>query len=153
MKKLFVLFLVAGYCLTGRAGEPTKSSVVTDAGKMDAKRVDVGTTKARIVLTNGEIKSIPIEQLSSYSIDGKVFNKVPLYRNGKSTGRTVFMELVKTRDGFNLYKYEYWDIESAKPYEKIKTAYLFNRDNFQMQVDEKTLADVCNFFGLKGSVE
>src|SRR5664279_2102612 len=153
MKKLFVLILVAGYCLTGKAGEPTKSSVVTDAGKMDAKRVEVGTTKARVVLVNGEKKSIPITQLSSYMIDGKVFDKMPLYKNGKSTGRLVFMELVRTRDGFNLYKYEYWDIESAKPYEMIKTAYLFNGDNFQMQIDEKTLADVCNFFGLKGSVE
>jgi hypothetical protein len=153
MKKLFVFLMVAGYCLSGRAGEPAKSSVITDAGKMDAKRVEVGTTKARIVLVTGEKKSIPIDQLSSYIINGTVFNKVPLYKNGKSTGRSVFMELVKTRDGFNLYKYEYWDIESAKPYEKIKTAYLFNGDKFQMQLDEKTLADVCNFFGLKGSVE
>jgi hypothetical protein len=153
MKKLFVLVLISGYCLSGRAGEPAKSSVVTDAGKMEAKRVEVGATKARIVLVNGEKKSIPIDQLSSYIINGIEFNKVPLYKNGKSTGRTVFMELVKTRDGFNLYKYEYWDIESAKPYEKIKTAYLFNGDKFQMQLDEKTLPDVCNFFGLKGSVE
>jgi len=153
MKKLVIFLIVAGYCLSGKAGEPSKSGVVTDAGRMDAKRVEVGTTKARVVLANGEKKSIPIDQLSSYNIGGKVFNKVPLYKNGKSTGRTVFMELIKTLDGFNLYQFEYWDIESAKPYEKIKAAYLFNGDKFQMQLDEKTLADVCNFFGLKGSVE
>jgi hypothetical protein len=153
MKKLLVLFLLAGYCITAGADEPTVSLVTGDAGKIDAKKVDVGATKVKVVLMNGEKKSIPIDQLKSYSTNGKEFRKLPMYKNGKPTGQTVFMELVKTRGDYSLYKYEYWDNDLIKDDKKVRTAFLFNNDEFQMQVDEKTLLNVCNFFGLTGVIE
>jgi hypothetical protein len=153
MKKLFVLFLILGYCLNGIAIKPTGGWVVSNASRMDIKRVHFGVAKARIVLADGEKKSVPIDQLSSYSIDGKVFDKLPLYKNGKPTGHTVFMELVKTRGDYSLYKYTYIDNDLIPQYENVKKAFVFNGDKLQLEVDEKTLPDVCNFFGLKGAIE
>jgi hypothetical protein len=153
MKKLFVLFLFLGYCLNGIANKPTGGWVVTNASKMDVKRVNFGITKARIVLKSGEKKAIPIDQLSSYSIDGKVFDKLPLYKNGKPTGRTVFMELVRSRGDYSLYKYSYLDIDLIPQNEKVDRAFVFNGDKLQLEVDEKSLPNICNFFGLKGAIE
>src|SRR5665647_2984529 len=97
MKKLLVLLVAAGYCLASMAAEPTGSWILSNSGKMDVKKINLGSFKARIMLENGKKLIIPIEQLNSYSINGKEFNKMPLYKNGKPSGEMVFMELIGTQ--------------------------------------------------------
>ncbi len=94
MKKLFILLLAAGYCLAGIAAEPAGSWIMSKSGKMNMKSISFGISNARIVLESGKVLKLPIEQISSYSVEGKIFDKMPLYKFGKPTGETAFMELI-----------------------------------------------------------
>jgi len=105
MKKLFILALTVTYSIIGMAQGQTGSWVQTSEGKLDCKKIKVNSQIAKLVLDNGEKKSIPIVQISSYSDNGKLFNKIPYYDRGTPV-RMVFMELLKSReDGLSLYKY------------------------------------------------
>jgi hypothetical protein len=47
------------------------------------------------VLENGEKMTVALEDLDSYSIDGKIYNKKMLYKNGMPTGTEEYMQPIK----------------------------------------------------------
>jgi hypothetical protein len=97
MKKLMVLLVTAGYCLASMAKEPIGSWILSNSGKMDVKKINMGAFKARIVLENGKKLTIPVDQLDTYSVNGKIFNKMPLYKFGKPSGEWVSWNSLVTR--------------------------------------------------------
>ncbi len=143
MKKLIVLTSVVLFCLSGIARDLGTSWVVTSEGKMDCKKINLGYNKARVVLENGEKKAIPISLISSYSLNGKEFTKLPLYKNRKPTGQMAFMELISNCYGFNLYKYEY---SNTNLNGKVSSYFLYNGDKLHLALDEKSLSNICDHF-------
>jgi hypothetical protein len=99
-------------------------------------------------LHDGKKMVLPLDQINSYSLDGKVFNKLNLYKDGKPTNRMVFMELLKTRDGSSLYKYYRTNIES--PYDCY---YIYRGDQFCFALDEsmepKKIKNLFRYFGIQ----
>jgi len=149
MKKLFILLLVVGYCFASISSEPAGSWILSNAGKMNMKKISIGVSKARIVLENGSKLTIPIDQISSYSLNGKVFNKLPLYKDGKSTGQMVFMELIKSSGETSLYKYGMTD-DFVSPNLQVRNYnyFLYNGDKLQQELDQKSLPDIFKSFGI-----
>ena len=145
MKKLIVLISVILFCLSGIAKDLGSSWVVTNEGKMDCKKIRIGYYNARVVLENGQKKIIPIVLIKSYTLNGTVFTKLPLYQNGKPTGQMVFMELIKACYDFNLYKYEY---TNTNLWGKVTCYFLYNGDKLHLALDEKSLPNICDHFGL-----
>jgi hypothetical protein len=148
MKKILVLVLLAGYCIAGIASKPA-SWVSTNNGKIDAKKMAVGIKRARIVTTDGKTMLLPLDQINAYSIDGRVFENMPLYKDGKPTGKTAFMELIKSRNGLAIYQY----VSSAPIDYDIYEAFVYKGAQLQLELDEKTLPNACNFFAVKGEVK
>ncbi|MBN1416106.1 MAG: hypothetical protein JW973_13475 [Bacteroidales bacterium] len=148
MKKALLLILAIGYCIAGTAGLRYNSWVISENGKMNCKQVHVGISKVRIELNDGNKIVLPIEQINSYSVDGKVFKKLVLYSHGTPTNKTVFMEQLRTRNGFSLYKYYRCDIES--PHDCY---YIYEGDTFCFALDEsmetKKLKNLFKYFGYK----
>lgn len=149
MKKLLVLLVAAVYCLAGITAEPISSWIMSKSGKMEMKRITFGVSKARIVLESGKVLKLPIDQLNSYSVDGKIFNKMPLYKHGKPTGEMAFMELMSTRGELNFYRYESFNFESVNPYEAVNNYAIYNGDKLYLPLTDKTLENVCKYFGLQ----
>ena len=89
MKKLFVLIPVILFCLSGIARDLGTSWIVTGEGKMECKKLNIGSNKAHVILENGQKKSLSLNEITSYSVNGKVFNRLPLYKNGKPTGQSA----------------------------------------------------------------
>ena len=135
MKKLFTLILAICYCFMGFAVDPASSWVVSTEGRIDVKKINFRETKTTQLLENVKKLVIPIDQITSYSLKGKVFKKLPLYLNGKATGQLVFMELVKNQDDMSLYKY---NASSYNPNVKIVSFLLFKADQLVFQYDEKS---------------
>jgi hypothetical protein len=135
MKKLFTLFFAICYCFLGFADDPAASWVISNEGKVDAKKISFRETKMTLVLENGDKKIIPNDQIKSYSVNGKVFKKLPLFVDGKPSGKMVFMELVKNQNDMTLYRYNY---SSYSPNLKIASYLLFKDDQMVFQYDEKT---------------
>jgi hypothetical protein len=153
MKKLFVLLVAAGYCLAGIAAEPTSSWISTTSGKMNIKSISFGISNARAVLENGKVMKLPIEQLNSYSVEGKLFNKMPLYKYGKPTGDMAFMELIGKKGELSLYRYESFNFESVKPHDTVTNFAIYDGDKLHLALTDKTLENVCKYFGLQLSYE
>lgn len=159
MKKLLVLFSVVLFCFSGIAKDTYASWVLTREGKMNCKKICMGYNKARVVLENGQKKTIPLDLISSYTLNGKVFTRLPLYIDGKPTNQMVFMELIKIKNGLCLYKYEFNNyVRSAYDFSSLDTRLysyflyysfsLYKDNRLYMELDEKSLLDVCKFFGL-----
>jgi len=153
MKKLLVLFSVVLLCLSGIAKDPGASCVITREGKMNCKKIYVGFNKARVMLENGQKSSIPLDQINSYTLNGKEFTKLPLFENGKQTNKMVFMELIKTQSDSSLYKYKYYNCRrSAFDFKdlnaKLYSYFLYIDNRLYMELDEKSLLNVCKSFGL-----
>jgi hypothetical protein len=154
MKKSIVLFSIVLFCLSGIAKDLSASWVLTREGKMNCKKIFMGYNKARIVLENGQKKTIPVDLISSYTLNGKVFTRLPLYQVGKQTNKMVFMEMIKTQSDLSLYKYEYINYgRSAYDFSDLNAKHFsyFLYDDAKkliMELDEKSLLNVCKLFGL-----
>jgi hypothetical protein len=138
MKKLIVLILVFLACLSGNAANPGKSWIVTSAGKIDCEKLKVGLKTAHLVFENGSKKEISINTIDSYSLNGKVFTKLPLYKNGKPTDQKVFMELIKIQNDLNLYKYDYSNYVKFDQPGKLYSYFLYdNSSKLIMELEVK----------------
>jgi hypothetical protein len=148
MKKLLVLISAILISFSGYTREPNVSWLETSHNKLDCKKIHLGFQNARIVLASGEKKTIPINLINSYSLEGKVFTNLPVYKNGKPTGQMKFLELVKTQGELSLYKLEEPDSGSTLMDAKIFSYFLYNGDKMHLALDEKSLPNICKEFGV-----
>jgi len=148
MKKLIILLSVVLFCLSGMAKDLGANWVVTGEGKIDCKKITLGYNNARIVFENGKRAAIPLSSISSYTLNDKVFTKLPLYKDGKPTNRTAFMELIKNHGELSLYKFSMCNFVSSNPEDKIYCYFLYKGDKLHLALDEKTLPNICKHFGL-----
>jgi len=151
MKKLIVLASATVFCLSGMAALP--GNITSDAGgeRVNCKKISIGTKRARITLPDGEKKVMLIDQLESYQVDGAAFEKKELYSNGKPTGKTAFMQLLKTRNGLSLYKNMVLDPEIAAADKRRIEYFVYQGDKLYLDVTPKVLPNAVTFFGLKWS--
>lgn len=144
MKKLIFLAVASVLATAGMAAMPGSTGE-----HIDCMKIHIGISKARITLPNGEKRIMPVDQLESYQMDGAVFEKKELFVNGKPTGKTAFMQLLKTRDGLSLYKNEVIDPELASADKKRIEYYVYQGDKVYLDVTKEVLPNAVNFFGLK----
>jgi hypothetical protein len=108
------------------------------------------------VLKNGEKKAIPVNSILSYTVDGKEFTKMPLFINNKPSGKSAFMELVKSKGDLSLYRLEITDITASETLETVVSGqngklfiyFLYQGDNIYLKMDERTLPNTLIFFDL-----
>lgn len=149
MKKLIVVFCVAVLSIAGFAREPGARFVVTKDGKFDCKQISFGLQNARIVLLNGSKSTIPIENISSYTVDGKQYDKLVMNKKGKDPSSEVFMELMKTRDDLSLYRLSHVDYESDLAFQKVDNYYVYQNGKLYLELSNKSLPSVLQFFDVK----
>ncbi len=150
MKKLIVLFSVVLFCLSDIARDLGTSWIVTNEGKIECKKLNMRYNHAHVVFENGAKRVIPFNEITSYSLNGKVFTRLPIYENGKPTGQSAFMELIKDCYGFSLYKYEYCNTNLNS---KVSCYFLYDGNKLHLALDDKSLSNICNHFGISYTTE
>jgi hypothetical protein len=148
MKKIIVLITVALFYVAGFASSPA-SWISSKEGRMNVEKIRIGVKNARVVLETGEHAVIPIENLDSYSLQGRIYEKEIVYKNGESTGRSSYMELLASRNGLNLYRNLEYDNEAIEPLNPVDRFYVYKGGKLYLALDEKSLPSVFNFYGLK----
>jgi hypothetical protein len=133
MKQLGVLILLIGYNAFIIAETFDTTWVLTEDGKINAKKIFVKDNCLRIILKDGTKQTISFDKLIAYSSDGKEFRKLPLYVKGKKTSVQVFMELLVINSDLELYKFCQW---SYCPYHRIDNFMVFKSDSLIMAYDE-----------------
>lgn len=123
--------------------------------KLYCQKIHVGAQKIKATLENGEKVIIPTSQVKMYRIDGKTFEKLPVYVNNKSTNNEIFMEFVTTRAGLKLYKYSKY-VEGVDKVtgeymglSKVDYYLVFRGDEFYVDVTERNYKTLFDFFRIK----
>ena len=150
MKKIIVLITVSMFYLAGFADSPA-SWISSKEGRMNVEKITIGVNNARVVLETGEQVVIPIESLDSYSSNGRIYEKEMVYKNGKPTGKSTYMELLNSKNGFSLFRNAEYDYEATEPLNAVDRFYVYKGKELYLALDEKSLPSVFNFFGLKWS--
>jgi len=153
MKKLVVFSLATMFCLAGIAAAPSNPATKDGNDRVNCKRISIGNKKARIKLENGEKTVMPLDQLDSYIMNGQLFEKKVLYRNGKPTTDVEFMQLLKTKGDFALYRDRIIDPEIVGLDKRKDMFYIYKGDQLFLALDQKSMPNAFMFFGLKWSFE
>jgi hypothetical protein len=105
MKKLLILLALSAVMASGSA--VPKAYYVSFNGKVECNHISLMANRAKVTLPSGQKFFIPLSEIDSYSLNGRVFDKQMLYSDNKPIKR-VYMERISERDGFSLYKYSTW---------------------------------------------
>jgi hypothetical protein len=143
MKNLVVLFLTIFFCPDNIANEPYSSWILSQEGKYFCTKISIHAYKVRFVAPNGEKMSIPVDRVNSFSLNGRQFDKLPLYKNGKSTNKLVFMELICRSKDCSLYRYGHCKIKCIPDKESIHNYFIYKGDNLQMATNCVGLPQAC----------
>jgi hypothetical protein len=155
MKKLLFIsiFVLAAMASFGR--DIPETWINTGANRLDCQEINLGYKTARVVLTNGEKISVPVSSIQSYSVNGRQFVKMPLFKNNKASGDSKFMELLKTRGELSLYRLEISQMTAditnkevvTDPNGKFYFYYLYKDDKLYLEMDNKSLPNVLAAYG------
>ncbi len=148
MKKQIVLFAVFFFSLSAFAKVTGTNWLETANGKIDCKEINLGMTKATVVMDDGSKVDINYDDINSFSRNGKVYNKLRLYEDNKPTNQMAFMELIKTWNDLSLYRLKVQNLESGLSRNESQKYYLYNGTNYHMQLDDRSLRTTCKEFGL-----
>ncbi len=152
--KLFfsVAFITISMLLNAK-GKPD-GYVVTDVDTIACKSLSFGYDGANITLANGEKTLVNKENVKAYSLNGKKFENLPVYVDGKPNGNNSFLELVAERNGLKLFKYSYYDTngwdatKSVEDMKKVTVLTIFKDNKYYVQVDQKNAKTILPYFNL-----
>ena len=144
MKKILVVLGAVLICLPGFSGNDW---LQTSNGKIDCKRINLRLNKANIVLEDGQKMEVNFHDINSFSQNGKEYVKLRLYEDNKPTDKMAFMELVGTWNNLKLVKLAVNNIGSGVIRESSRY-YLYDGSNYHLQLDDRTLKNTCDAFGL-----
>ena len=153
MKKLVFVLSVLMMSLSMFASELGENYYMVSSGeKLYFKKIQIGNQFIRATLQNGKKVTIPIIEVKMYQLNGKIFNRLPVYKNDKNTNKQVFMEFVATRAGLQLYKYSKYE----EGFDKVTGVYrgvakvdhylVFRGDQFHVEVTDKNYQTLFDFF-------
>jgi hypothetical protein len=133
------------------------SYLITSDDTILCKDIKIGIRNMRITLINGEKQKVEKGVVNSFLIDGKKYDRMPEFIDGRSTGKNKFMELLCQRNGLKLYKNTFYccggwntsknSIESSGD----KTILLVYKGNdYYLQLDKKNAQTLSEYFHLQG---
>lgn len=130
--------------------------VITANETIICSRVKMGINNARVTLLNGEKAKIDKDQILSYQFDGKQFDRMSIYENGKNTGQTRMMQFLCQRNGLRLYRCcavipSGWNnaTNSFEGTRKVTLLHIYKDGKYYLQLDKNNAKTLAEFFHLK----
>jgi hypothetical protein len=154
MKKAAFTLMLMLVCMAGIAKE-LDYYVIATGEKLYCTKIRLGAMNTTAVLENGEKVTLRTADIHSYRLNGKIFDKMPLYENNKFANKNIFMQFVTTRAGLKLYKYtlseEGLDIKSGFYLKSTSVDHyvVFKGDKYFVSITDKNYPTMFDFFGMK----
>ena len=109
--------------------------------------------RIRMYMEDGVILTVPLRKVDAYSVDGKIFHRLPLVdKNGKERG-TALLELVAERGDLRLYRHSSMDNSLGRWFEDTRgnagMYFVYKEGEYHVSVDERNFRTVLPFFGVK----
>jgi hypothetical protein len=103
MKKLGILVIIGIVCLTSMAKAGVPDYVVCEDGVRYFEKVRFGLNNCLAGISESGREAYQFEDIISFRRNGRVYEKMPVIRNNKETGRYDFLELVAYRNGMKVF--------------------------------------------------
>jgi hypothetical protein len=106
MKTFLMILALLEIALLASGRENKFSYVITNNDTLYCQNVVAGTANLNCVLQSGEKVKIPYNAVQTFFDGQTIKSKLPVYVNGKQTGKLRLMELIGCENGIFVYKYE-----------------------------------------------
>ena len=143
MKKLAFILLTALISSTAFCGEPDESWVKTDEGQIQCEKLVVHKGYLAVTCTDGKQEKIPIDEVTSYAKNGKVYIKHSIFTDTYQKGAKkseVFMKLVASKDGMDLLTYS--------GYGSGVREFVFSGEQLIQELNKENRKEFYEFFGI-----
>lgn len=155
MKKLAVFLILVMSALMLKAEGDATNFVTVNGKTYFCQLMTPGLLNMNLTLNDGTTLKIPFKKVDSYSLNGRMFERMPVMCKGAPANCTALMEYVTSRNGLRLYKYcktqAHGDLCDGN-YEKahLRVAYFVFKDGkFYIPVTQENMQSVLPFFGVK----
>lgn len=137
MKKLFVLLIATVFSAGLFANDSNINMVKTDNQTVFVKRIQVGIKTIKVTTFDGEKIKYDKSEVLSYIQNGHQFDRVK-----ECSGKDCFMELIKLKNGYKVYKKEFCDADG-----EMTSRHMVYKDNeFVVQFTDANKANLIAFF-------
>ena len=156
MKKLATILAAVLIGLSAFAKDYSGNFYMVSTGeKLTCTKIQVGAKNIKATLENGEKVTVPISTVKMYSLNGKIYEKLPVFVDNKDSKQQMFMEFIATRAGLKLYKYTKYE-EAADAvtgdyigYTNVDHYVVFKGDQFHVELTERNYQTMFDFFRVK----
>lgn len=143
MKKILLIALIASFTLSAYAAPVEIDYVVTKDGITYFTKVSYGVNSYLIgKKSDGTKIKFMKKEVLSFRKSGEVFQRKHLTVNGVPCKDCEFLKLLKSRHGFSIFLYQKHNPNG----ELINTCYVYNKDQFVLEVNEENAMQMINFF-------
>jgi len=151
MKKIIILaiFAIAALNLNAK-NDPTPDYITTEQGTFFYPNVKYGLTDFLVAKTSAGIKvKFNADEVKSYKLNGKVYERKNLIKDGEECSKCGFMQIITYRHGIYLYKQDEVNFNG-----RIGASYhLFKNGEYIMSVNESNYDYVMDFLNSRSTQE
>lgn len=163
MKKFFVFLAIVTFAISGMAANETDYAIFNGKAYF-CEHAKVLFNKIRLHWEDGTDLIIPLKEVDTYCVDGRIFNRLPLLCKKGEVKQSVFLELVAQRNGLKIYRYCSMDDSLLYRYFSMNDSQgtcfmdntgktgiyvVYNKNNeFHLCVDKENMQIVLPFFHL-----
>jgi hypothetical protein len=147
MKSLILTSVMALMIFAADAKPMLIDYVLTDDGITYFQKVKFNYSDNYLigVTESGEKIKFSRNEIQSFRKDGVVYNRAKLEEKGKACDNCVFMKLLKTRHGFNLYAFDCYDCNG----QPVQKCFVYKGDQKVLEVDNENYRQIISFFKMK----
>ena len=163
MKKLIVLLTLVSFgFITKAANELNVASnnagkdisyVIVSGKSYFSQEAKVIFNRIRMHMEGGLVLTIPLRKVDAYSVDGKIFHRLPLADKRGNEKGSALLELVAERGGLRLYRHSSMDKRLGCWFEDNRgntgMYFVYRGDEYHVSVDERNFRTLLPFFGVQ----
>jgi hypothetical protein len=156
MKTLLSIIVAFWMIISVNAGADL-GYLITNTDTIICKNIKSGLKNMNIVTTDGVKQKVDKQEVKTYYLDGKKFDRMPVYREGKPTGEIKFMELLCQRNGLKLYKNTFYccgkwnsSLQQTGCAGDKNVLLVYKGDQLYLQMDKNNAENLAGFFHLEG---
>ena len=142
MKKLSILVIIGIVCLTSMVKAGVPDYVICGEGVRYFQKVRYGLNASFVGIEESGRVRYQIEDVISFRRNGRVYERMPVIRNHRETGRYSYMELVAYRNGMKVYRESSYGSFGQPSYDYI----VYRDGKYVVRFDEKNIENLNKFF-------
>ena len=148
MRKLILIPLILFAFFTSNAKDLSDFDyVVTKDATYFCQEISFGLLRTKCILQNGEVLNLKLNEVRAYKKDGRIFERMPVYIEDKTTGSSSLMELIGMKGGLRLFRHVATETSEDQML-SYSQYFIFRNGEYILELNNKSGPGLLKFFGL-----